>query len=121
MFLTVFPLFMPKSKLLICSFKKSHMSDSLTSIFTKEQPWAIRSRRSLTKNEKAIRSKKMIELLFRSFAHKKRAIRSKKPKSKFPTLVRSCVVQQADWYFGKKMGRVTTSLIYNQRVVMFNN
>ena len=52
--LTVFPLFMPKHK--------SHpMSDSLRSLMTKAQPWAIRS----------------FSQANHSFAHKKRANRSK--------------------------------------------
>ena len=45
-FWSVSPLFMPTAKcshhsLLICSFLKSHLSDSLPSLFTKERPWAI--------------------------------------------------------------------------------
>ena len=91
------------------SIQRATVSDSLTSLFNKE-----RKSYSLQKNEWIVIS------LFRS---QKTSNLIEKPKSKFPTLVRSCVVQQADWYFGKKMGRVTTtgSLIYSQRVVMFNN
>ena len=53
------------------------MSDSEMLLFTKERPWAIRSRSFLEKSESAIRFKKTSELPFRSFAHKKQAIRLK--------------------------------------------
>ena len=70
MFLTVFPLFMPKSEALLLLF--AHL------LFFKELPWAIRSCHSLQKSERAIRSKKMKLItisLFRS--HKKLATCSK--------------------------------------------
>ena len=52
------------------SFLKSDGNDFLSSLFTKELQWAIRS----------------FSQANRSFAHKKRAIRSKKPNSEVPTL-----------------------------------
>ena len=54
---TVFPHFMPKSKLLVSllmlihSFLKSNFSDSLPMLFTKEQLWAICSGRSWQKSD----------------------------------------------------------------------
>ena len=66
MFLTVFPLFMPKR-------------ESLPSIFTKELPWAIRSGPSWQKTKEWRERFALFQewLLFCSFAHKKRVNRSK--------------------------------------------
>ena len=56
-FSLIFPFFMPKSKLLPSSlswsFLKSDRSESLSLLFTKEQPWGIHSRRSLQKRDRS--------------------------------------------------------------------
>ena len=54
--LTVFPLFSLRANrshhsFLICSFKKSHLSDLLPSLFVKKQPWVIRSGCSWQKSD----------------------------------------------------------------------
>ena len=63
--------------LLIRSFLKSDLSNSLPSLFTKEQPWAICSGRSWQKSNRSNLLFFTSESLFCSFAHKKRAICSK--------------------------------------------
>ena len=68
-FFTAFPLFMPKCK-------------PLPSLFTKEQLWAICYRCSLQKSDGSDSLFSKIELLFHSFAYKKRAICSKSEKTK---------------------------------------
>ena len=88
-FLTVFPLFMPMRKslpsLLTQSlFFKSNMSDSITSLFTKERPWAICSGCSWQKSAGS-------NLLFFSSASLFRSQKAneslEKPMSEFPTLL----------------------------------
>ena len=64
MFLTVFPLFMPKSEL-------------LPSLFTKDWPWATRSGCSWQKSEERNSLFFLSESLFRSYTHNKRANGSK--------------------------------------------
>ena len=104
-FFIAFPLFMTKSKSLPLLFAQSG-NDLLTSLFTKEQPWVICSGRSLKKwakkqfSQDALKKERKIESLVffwanRSFAHKKRAIRSKKLLSEFPTLDSGLFNQQA--------------------------
>ena len=104
-FFIAFPLFMTKSKSLPLLFAQSG-NDLLTSLFTKEQPWVICSGRSLKKwakkqfSQDALKKERKIESLVffwanRSFAHKKRAIRSKKMLSEFPTLDSGLFNQQA--------------------------
>ena len=86
MFLTNFPLFMPKSKSLppiIGSFSESVLSDSLPLLFTKEQPWAIVSGRSWQKSDGSH------SLFFTSeslFCSQKMSESLEKPMSVFPTL-----------------------------------
>ena len=88
-FLTVFTLFMPMRKslpsLLTQSlFFKSNMSDSITSLFTKERPWAICSGCSWQKSAGS-------NLLFFSsaslFRSQKASESLEKPMSEFPTLL----------------------------------
>ena len=74
--------FLPKSESLLSLFAqslflKSNRSDLLSSLFTKKQQWANRSRCSLQKSncERITLSKS--KSLFRSFAHKKQATPSK--------------------------------------------
>ena len=104
-FFTAFPPFMTKSELqqplfapllffkewrekfaLVTLYKIETGSLLLQSLLTKEQPCLIRSHCSLQKSNGSDSLFSKSESLFRSFAHKKRAIRSKKTKSKFPPL-----------------------------------
>ena len=62
---------------LIHSILKSDLSDLLTSLFTKEWPWAIRSGRSWQKCDESDSFFFTWESLFRSFDHKKPVNRSK--------------------------------------------
>ena len=86
MFLTNFPLFMPKSKSLppiIGSFSESVLSDSLPLLFTKEQPWAIVSGHSWQKSDGSHSLFFTRESLFCS---QKMSESLEKPMSVFPTL-----------------------------------
>ena len=71
---------------LVTLYKIETGSLLLQSLLTKEQPCLIRSHCSLQKSNGSDSLFSKSESLFRSFAHKKRAIRSKKTKSKFPPL-----------------------------------
>ena len=90
-FFTVFPLLCPRANRSCCSFLKINGSDLLSMLFTKERPWANRSSHSLQKSDcerfapvalyKICDGRDLLfsksESLFRSFAHKKRALCSK--------------------------------------------
>ena len=118
-FFPVFPLFMPKSESLpslfaqllffkellwanhsgcskqksdrerfapVALYKRATMSDSFRSLMTKDQPWAIHSGLSWQKSNGS-------ESLFCSFAHKKRANRSKNRWSNFQPWSDICVAK----------------------------
>ena len=77
-----FPLFYkeciaPVTLLSVALYKIASVSESLPFLFTKKQLWTIRSRHSLQKSYRNDSLFFMSELLFYSFAHKKRAIRWK--------------------------------------------
>ena len=62
---------------LVALYKRKTVSESLSWLFKKEQLWAIRSCRSWQKSDGSVSLFFMSKSLFCSFAHKKRAIRSK--------------------------------------------
>ena len=96
MFLTVFhsfpPFLCPRANCSRCSFLKNGGSDLLTSLFTKERPWANCYYRLLQKSYVSDLLLLLFNRLFivsespyHSFAHKNKRF-TWKTKSKFPTL-----------------------------------
>ena len=105
--------------LLICSFFKSDLSNSFPLLFTKEQPWAIRSGCSWQKSDRErfsqVAHDKRAREAIRSFPWanhsfavllKKQANCSKKPMSEFPTL--------QNWHFFMFSQMVKTQLSLSQ-------
>ena len=81
-FSLLFPFLCPRAngycRSLVCRlFLKSNGSDSLSSLFTKERPWAIHSHSFLQKSNGSDSLVSKNESLFRSFAHRKQLIWSK--------------------------------------------
>ena len=62
---------------LVTLFKRANVSELIPSIFNKEPPWAIRSRRSLKKSDGSVLFFFIVKSIFHSFDHKKQAICSK--------------------------------------------
>ena len=101
---TTFPLFMPRGNrsLLHSSFLESDGSNSLSSLFTKEQPWENRSftiERLWAFHSHCFLQKRdgsVSKSLFCSFAHKKTSDSLEKPKSKFPTLWKGFRLEQTN-------------------------
>ena len=103
----------------VAHVKRATVSESLSSLMTNEHSWVICLGRSRKMSKWANRSFFLSESLIRSFAHKKRAIRSK-----------FCWLKSYFWYvfvlffkraicsfllFNERCERITHSLIFSQK------
>ena len=90
-FSLIFPFFMPKSKLLPSSlswsFLKSVRSESLSLLFTKEQPWGFTPANLYKRGTGAICSFSLANF---SFAHKKQGICFAKTQKRIPNPAKNC-------------------------------